>query len=562
MAKERRMTFRLGLMTALVLVMAFLFYADGQGGMKGSESAPLVGPDMIRITADTSGETLEMPAALFFHDRHTAAMTTKTGCAECHPKKEDGRLVFSFKRLSDEDSDTGKMDKEAMMALYHDNCIGCHQERKDQGKPSGPMAPDCRACHANGNIESSWVEISFDKSLHYRHVSSKDIATTATEDTDNCSACHHEYDQQAKKLYYEKGKEGSCQYCHMETATDAAASFQRASHDACLNCHQALNAKKVKTGPVTCTGCHSREKQFEIAILDDVPRMKRNQPNATILATSAMTALKNGKQKITDVLPVTFNHKQHEMGVASCRNCHHASMESCTTCHTASGTEKGQFVRLEQAMHSRQSVHSCMGCHEVQKNSQHCAGCHEQMPAKTFTNADCSACHNTGLDRLEIEKGGDSLLMNQKMRRTMAEALVSQRNGPVAAIPNEDIPESVTISSMVDQYEAATFPHRKIVDRLRQRINDSALGRYYHKDAGTLCAGCHHNSASLKRPPKCATCHGDPFKEAGRPGLKGAYHLQCIGCHQQMKLEKPAATDCTACHVKINTKANQSVTTP
>ena len=32
------------------------------------------------------------------------------------------------------------------------------------------------------------------------------------------------------------------------------------------------------------------------------------------------------------------------------------------------------------------------------------------------------------------------------------------------------------------------------------------------------------------------------------PGLKAAYHQQCMGCHREMGLEKPAATECAACH--------------
>ena len=42
----------------------------------------------------------------------------------------------------------------------------------------------------------------------------------------------------------------------------------------------------------------------------------------------------------------------------------------------------------------------------------------------------------------------------------------------------------------------------------------------------------------------------DAGDEGGRPGLKAAYHGQCMTCHKEMKLEKPASTNCVACHEK------------
>jgi hypothetical protein len=50
-------------------------------------------------------------------------------------------------------------------------------------------------------------------------------------------------------------------------------------------------------------------------------------------------------------------------------------------------------------------------------------------------------------------------------------------------------------------------------------------------------------------PPLCESCHGEPFDEAElhTPGLFGAYHRQCIGCHQEMEIE-PQAQDCEGCH--------------
>ena len=76
----------------------------------------------------------------------------------------------------------------------------------------------------------------------------------------------------------------------------------------------------------------------------------------------------------------------------------------------------------------------------------------------------------------------------------------------------------------------------------------------FHRNELTLCQGCHHNTPATLTPPKCAACHSDTREIVtrvagdGRPGLKGAYHGQCIGCHQKMGIKEPAATDCIRCH--------------
>lgn len=94
------------------------------------------------------------------------------------------------------------------------------------------------------------------------------------------------------------------------------------------------------------------------------------------------------------------------------------------------------------------------------------------------------------------------------------------------------------------------MPHRKIVLSLADKIKDSGLASTFHATPEALCAGCHHNAPATVNPPKCGSCHAKPFTEtdSAKPGLKAAYHGQCMGCHTEMKLEKPAATNCVACH--------------
>jgi hypothetical protein len=134
--------------------------------------------------------------------------------------------------------------------------------------------------------------------------------------------------------------------------------------------------------------------------------------------------------------------------------------------------------------------------------------------------------------------------------KALAAALLDAHRSVTGTYPVEEIPETVEIKSLSKQYEAARMPHRKIVQALVKPLADSRLAGAFHRDPGTVCQGCHHNSPAAKKPPTCASCHGRPFdgRNLTRPGLQAAYHLQCMECHRVMGVEKPAATDCTGCH--------------
>ena len=66
---------------------------------------------------------------------------------------------------------------------------------------------------------------------------------------------------------------------------------------------------------------------------------------------------------------------------------------------------------------------------------------------------------------------------------------------------------------------------------------------------GGPCASCHDDM--VKNPPQsCARCHGLPNEPdaPARIGLKGAYHRQCIGCHERQLKPASAPTECASCH--------------
>jgi hypothetical protein len=480
-----------------------------------------------------------MPAVQFLHDRHTEALKGEKDCSACHLQKEK-TTIFKFKRVKDSLPETD-------MAIYHDNCIGCHQEKISAGNLAGPVSGDCRSCHnRRATAISSWEPIRFDKSLHYRHESSQSIKPDQMTESTNCGACHHQFDKKSKKTVYIKGEEESCRYCHQSVKTEEAQSIRTASHSACINCHQQMIGKSQKAGPVNCEGCHDPAEQKKIQVVEKVPRLKRNQPDQILLARWIDESDQDLKSVKTRLNPVAFNHQAHELKTPNCISCHHESLKRCSECHTETGDKKGNFIRLESAMHGTQTEKSCMGCHRQATSAQNCAGCHMAMPAKRFSEVTCSRCHN--VDKASI----DGLPMSAEKKADLARETFNTASAQPAMLPVDQIPETVTINAMVDKYESVTLPHRKIIRKLADGMKDDRMAGFFHNDQATMCMGCHHNSPASTQPPKCVSCHGGAFStsEDKRPGLKGAYHGQCISCHQIMKIEKPRATDCTGCHKK------------
>ena len=278
----------------------------------------------------------------------------------------------------------------------------------------------------------------------------------------------------------------------------------------------------------------------------DIPRMERNQPDAILIKTGLQAG--NANTAASRMLPVPFDHKAHEGYNDSCRQCHHASIQSCATCHTVQGADEGKQVKLAQAMHDSKAGQSCVGCHKQQQAKPECAGCHSSITeSRVLANeASCTSCHR------ETTAENPYPLEGSEESKALAAEMLNARVPVTGTIPMDQIPEIVTIKALSKEYEGAALPHRKIVEKLAQGMEDNRLASYFHNEPTTLCQGCHHHSPASAKPPQCGSCHGRTSEALNltRPGLLAAYHQQCIQCHDKMGLEKPASRDCTACHAK------------
>ena len=92
-------------------------------------------------------------------------------------------------------------------------------------------------------------------------------------------------------------------------------------------------------------------------------------------------------------------------------------------------------------------------------------------------------------------------------------------------------PEVVLLDELEELYLPVPFDHR---------------GHAEMAGMAGGCAVCHHYTPEGAAKPACKTCHETSPKreDLRKPGLKAAYHRQCMGCHRDWS----GATECAACH--------------
>ena len=92
-------------------------------------------------------------------------------------------------------------------------------------------------------------------------------------------------------------------------------------------------------------------------------------------------------------------------------------------------------------------------------------------------------------------------------------------------------PAIINIDEMENLYEPVKFSHKKHADMAKM---------------GDGCTMCHHYTPTDKSHPPCKQCHSqDALREdMNKPGLKGAYHQQCMSCH----IDWSNDTACEVCH--------------
>ena len=68
---------------------------------------------------------------------------------------------------------------------------------------------------------------------------------------EECNECHHDYDENGKKIEDISTEDQQCSECHSENETGRKPSLMKAFHSNCKGCHV-----REKKGPIMCGECH------------------------------------------------------------------------------------------------------------------------------------------------------------------------------------------------------------------------------------------------------------------------------------------------------------------
>jgi hypothetical protein len=136
---------------------------------------------------------------------------------------------------------------------------------------------------------------------------------------------------------------------------------------------------------------------------------------------------------------------------------------------------------------------------------------------------------------------------------------------------------TLMISAVGIRVTAADYPDQIMLDNMADLFEGVAFDHELHADLGEDCAVCHHHTTGTgTTDERCVRCHADspetanvacqdchvaaPFSaqqinqdaldlyqyHVDKPGLKAAYHWNCMGCHEAMD----GPTGCQDCHVR------------
>ncbi len=174
---------------------------------------------------------------------------------------------------------------------------------------------------------------------------------------------------------------------------------------------------------------------------------------------------------------------------------------------------------------------------------------------------------------VHIEAIQASVRTVEEVKRVQAQIGVPTMATPGSSYPQRPVAyknfyllDSPVLKAKADDYEPVGFSHR-IHDELvggdcgvchhrysrdeKDRVGEDLKAIHAAMDIkmGGPCSSCHDDMAS-NPPQSCSRCHGLPNEPDDPPriGLKGAYHRQCIGCHERQLKPASAPTECSACH--------------
>ncbi|UCD76016.1 MAG: cytochrome c3 family protein [Phycisphaerales bacterium] len=142
------------------------------------------------------------------------------------------------------------------------------------------------------------------------------------------------------------------------------------------------------------------------------------------------------------------------------------------------------------------------------------------------------------------------------------------RNNPTPEKPYlRPCPRTPATPAAAAEGSESSVPKMIILDDLEDLYGPVLFDHAVHADMATMttgCAACHHYTPAGQEHPECRSCHEQHRNGNGNgngngdsvrmPGLKGAYHRQCMRCHREWTHD----TACNMCHSPKNGNGSHS----
>jgi len=128
---------------------------------------------------------------------------------------------------------------------------------------------------------------------------------------------------------------------------------------------------------------------------------------------------------------------------------------------------------------------------------------------------------------------------------------------PVSGMDADEAPKHITIGALQELYEKVIFDHQTHMDmydcsschhHTLGTVTENENCKRCHVRSGrsgeVSCSYCHIKQIAPIRPDAGGTVDGNLY-HIDKPSLKGALHLQCLGCHRS----EGGPVGCRECHV-------------
>lgn len=104
---------------------------------------------------------------------------------------------------------------------------------------------------------------------------------------------------------------------------------------------------------------------------------------------------------------------------------------------------------------------------------------------------------------------------------------------------------AAAVAETPDETAAPKYPDTVTIDVLNHWFAPVEFDHSGHVDAVEECSACHHDQEP-DEIAACDECHSVAFDptEPETPDLKMAFHMRCVGCHQQ----EDGSLACVDCH--------------